>query len=471
MIQPTRDSLPRNWATATLSDFCRIVQGQSPPSDTYNEAAQGLAFFQGKAEFGSLYPVAAKWCTAPKKTATSGDVLISVRAPVGPTNLSPGTCAIGRGLAALRPLEGISSPYLLHALRHTEHALSARASGSTFPAISGDNLRTHQVPLAPLAEQRRIVAEIEKQFTRMDAAEAALRRLRANLKRYRAAVLKAACEGHLVPTEAELARAEGRAREPAGMLRAGTGGRPDVPDGWCWATLSEVAAVQGGIQKQPSRRPRDNSYPFLRVANVLRGRLDLGEVHRIELFPGELEKYKLAAGDLLIVEGNGSRSEIGRLAIWTGEIPDCVHQNHLIRARPLAGFSPQYLSCYWNSAEGSNAVLQIASSTSGLYTLSVGKVSRLVIPLPPLAEQQRIVAEVERRLSVVERLEATVEANLKRARRLRQAILNRAFEGKLVPQDPTDEPASVLLERIRRQRIEHQKVLPARQPRRRKDVS
>jgi restriction endonuclease S subunit len=336
-------------------------------------------------------------------------------------------------------------------------------------------IRKLEFPLPPLAEQRRIVAEIEKQCTRLDAAVEALKRVRANLKRYRASVLKAACEGRLVPTEAGLARAEGRDYEPADVLlqrtrnartkksnaRRGRHNLDDLaetaslgvlPEGWIWTSLSELADIQGGIQKQPSRRPVRNPYPFLRVANVLRGRLDLTEIHRIELFGDENTKLRLQPGDLLIVEGNGSRSEIGRMAIWDAQISDCVHQNHIIRARLLGGTLPAYLSAYWNAPNGSQCVFDIASSTSGLYTLSVGKVSRIPVPLPPLAEQRRIVAEIERRLSVIEEIEALANANLKRAERLRQSILKRAFEGNLVPQDPNDEPASVLLERIRAER-------------------
>ena len=118
---------------------------------------------------------------------------------------------------------------------------------------------------------------------------------------------------------------------------------------------------------------------------------------------------------------------------------------------------------------GSSRVLGVASSTSGLYTLSVSKVSALPIPLPPLAEQRRIVAEIERRLSVIQQTEAAVEANLTRAERLRQSILKQAFSGKLVPQDPNDEPASVLLERIRAEREAAEAAAKAqRRPRRRR---
>ncbi len=333
-------------------------------------------------------------------------------------------------------------------------------------------------PLPPIAEQHRIVAEIEKQLTRLDASVAALRRARVNLKRYRASVLKDACEGRLVPTEASLARAEGREYEHAGQLlqcilkerrarwesqekRRGaykepaspdTSALPELPEGWVWATVEQLAEIQGGIQKQPKRTPIANAYPFLRVANVHRGSLSLDEIHKIELFPGELERLRLVAGDLLVVEGNGSPSQIGRMATWSGEIEDCVHQNHIIRVRTDPGILHSFVELYWNSSEGAQNVLSVASSTSGLYTLNVTKVGTMPIPLPPIDEQYRVVAEVERRLSLLQQTEVAVDANLRRAERLRQSVLKRAFEGRLVPQDPNDEPASVLLERIRAER-------------------
>ena len=366
--------------------------------------------------------------------------------------------------------------------------------------IRGTTFTDYPFPLAPLSEQHRIVAEIEKQFTRLDASVAALRRTRANLKRYRASVLKAACEGKLVPTEAEVARSEGcdyesadcllarilaerRARWEAQEKRRGKyvepsppdpSDLPELPEGWAWATVAQLAEIQGGIQKQPKRAPADNPFPFLRVANVLRGSLDLQEVHKIELFSGELDKLRLFSGDLLIVEGNGSPSQIGRMAIWKGEIEDCVHQNHIIRARLYSGLIPQYVESYWNSPIGASGVSKVASSTSGLYTLSVSKVSDLPVPLPPLAEQHRIIAEVERRLSVVQQAEGAVEVNLTRAERLRQSILKQAFSGKLIPQDPNDEPASALLERIRVEReASHADAKKSRQtrPRRGKSLS
>ena len=210
--------LPDGWAMTTLGDCCLVIQGQSPPGTTYNTDEVGLPFFQGKAEFGATYPVTVKWCSAPSKIAEPDDVLISIRAPVGPTNLCAVRSCIGRGLAAIRTQGDIPSKYVLYAMRATEEELRAKSTGTTFEAIHGDNLRSHPLPLPPLSEQHRIVAEIEKHFTRLDASVTALKRAQANLKRYRASVLKAACEGVLVPTEAELARSVGRDYEPADQL-------------------------------------------------------------------------------------------------------------------------------------------------------------------------------------------------------------------------------------------------------------
>ncbi|HEC35113.1 MAG TPA: restriction endonuclease subunit S, partial [Anaerolineae bacterium] len=148
---PGLPSLPPGWVWTTLGEVCHIVMGQSPPSSTYNTEEKGLPFFQGKAEFGKLHPTPRKWCTAPSlKIAHPGDILISIRAPVGPTNLANMKCAIGRGLAALRPSADQPSRYYLYYLRLIEKDWAQKATGTTFKAITGPVLREQPVPLAPL---------------------------------------------------------------------------------------------------------------------------------------------------------------------------------------------------------------------------------------------------------------------------------------------------------------------------------
>ena len=282
--------VPASWAVTTLGEACLVIQGQSPPGETYNTEGTGLPFLQGKGEFGDISPTAVKWCSAPTKNAEPDDVLISIRAPVGPTNLCLVRSCIGRGLAAIRPGGNIPSRFVLYGLRASEAALRAKATGTTFEAIRGEDLRSHPLPLPPLAEQQRIVAELEKQLTRLDASVAALRRARANLKRYRASVQKDACEGRLVPTEASLARAEGREYEHAGRLlqrtleerrsqwesqekRRGaykepatpdTSALPELPEGWVWASGEQLSvSIKNGLSQKPEG---NQGTPILRIS-------------------------------------------------------------------------------------------------------------------------------------------------------------------------------------------------------------
>ena len=191
--------------------------------------------------------------------------------------------------------------------------------------------------------------------------------------------------------------------------------------------------------------------PFLRVANVGQGRMDLAEVHEVELFEGELDRYRLRSGDLLVVEGNGSPDQIGRSAVWHGEIEDCVHQNHLIRVRPGPSIDPEFLGLYWNAPATRAQLTSVASSTSGLHTLSTAKVKRVEVPEVPLPEQRAIVEQLAAQIAAFTHLRASLRMAQGRNESLRRSILAAAFTGNLVSQSPDDEPASALLMDIRAQ--------------------
>ena len=152
------------------------------------------------------------------------------------------------------------------------------------------------------------------------------------------------------------------------------------------------------------------------------------------------------------MEGNASRDQIGRVAVWDGSISTCVHQNHLIKIRLVDVDWASYVLYWLLSPSGRDAIERVASSTSGLYTLSLSKVAAIPVPVPPDAERRRILGEVERRITVLDAVGQELTRQQMQSTRLRQSILKRAFEGRLVPQDPSDEPASVLLERIRAER-------------------
>ena len=348
-------------------------------------------------------------------------------------------------------------------------------TGTTRLKLTQAALNSIPVPIAPLAEQRRIVAEIEKQFTRLDASVAALKRVQANLKRYRASVLNAACEGGLVPTEAEFARADGRDYEPADRLlerilaqrrarwesqekRRGKYKEPVAPDtsnlralpeGWMWATVDQVShRIQYGTSSKAGSDA--TGIPVLRMGNIRNGDLDLSDLKYLSAQDTDVQKTLLEHGDLLFNRTN-SAELVGKCAIFKGASSRACFASYLIRVS-FEKVLPELACAYINSEHGRRHISRVRSQQVGQANVNGTKLAAMPIPVPPLAEQRRIVAEVERRLSVIQQAEAAVEANLARAERLRQSILKQAFSGKLVPQDPDDEPASVLLERIRAER-------------------
>lgn len=435
-----------------------------------------------------------------KHEALAGDVVVAMlgdvvpRACLVPAHVGP--AIVKADCVRLRVAESIAlARYVAAGLNSDQLRRQAErlVHGVGRPRLGLGRLRELEFPLAPLPEQRRIVECLDSYTSRLDEAEAALERVRRNLKRYRAAVLQAAVEGRLVPTEAELARAEGRDYEPASELlkrilaerrrrweeselarlkTAGTAPKDDrwkakyeepqevpartlpaVPEGWCWATLDCLAEVKGGITKNEARRTTEpmRDVPYLRVANVQRGRLELSDVATIKATAAEVQDLRLRPGDILFNEG-GDRDKLGRGWVWQGQIAECIHQNHVFRARlHSSDVIPEYVSWYGNSS-GQRYFFDQGKQTTNLASLNMTKLKRLPVPLPPAAEQRRIALRVQALLSAEEEVSRDVSVSIQRALRLRQSILKWAFEGKLVDQDPNDEPASVLLDRIRRER-------------------
>ena len=483
-------TLPDGWAAGRIGDliaraediFCDGDWVESKDQDPNGDvrliqlADVGDAkYLDRSARFLTKRKAAELRCTF----ITKGDVLIArMPDPLGRACIFPGDAkaAITVVDVCIVRTSNVNSRWLMWFVNAPAFRaqIAVLQSGSTRKRISRGNLATLSLPVPPLAEQSRIVSAIEEQLSRVDAGVLALERVKEELARFRASVLKAACEGRLVPTEATLARAENRSYEPASELVArilaerrarwdrkkryaepappDTSSLPTLPEGWVWTNLAVLAELKGGITKGQKRKAADQvrKVPYLRVANVQRGWLDLSEIKLIEATEAEIDELRLERGDVLFNEG-GDRDKLGRGWIWESQLPECVHQNHVFRARLYEGVHPKLLSWHGNTF-GKLWFEEHGKQTTNLASINLTKLGLLPVPLPPRSEQHRIVAEVERRLSIADEVAATIDSVLARAARLRQSILKRAFEGKLVPQDPNDEPASVLLARIRAER-------------------
>jgi type I restriction enzyme, S subunit len=323
------------------------------------------------------------------------------------------------------------------------------AYGAAQPNISPSQIEQISIPFPPLDEQREMVAEIEKQFTRLEAGIAGLRRVQANLKRYRAAVLKAACEGKLVPTEAELAREEGRTYETGAQLleriraerREKWSGKakykepaapditvlPKVPQGWTWLsveTIGFVTKLAGFEYTKYVKYSPDGDLAVIKAENAGRSGFRRTEISRIKSSTvAQLTRSRLRAGDLLMVFVGAGTGNVARVP---DDQPYFLGPNiAMIRVEPR-DVSGAYLEMFLRSPVGHSLTFGFIKAVAQ-PSLSMGTIRMIPVALPPLAEQTRIVTEVEHRLSVVEELEAVVNANLQRATRLRQSILQRAF--------------------------------------------
>lgn len=400
MIDSTR--LPASWTQTPLGEIADVVMGQSPAGSTYNSIGDGLPFYQGKAEFGPLFPTARKWCSAPTRIAEPGDVLLSVRAPVGPTNLCHERSAIGRGLAAIRPRDDVPSKYLLYALQASESELRKHATGTTFEAVSGPVVRNHRVPLAPSEAREAVVQAIEQQLTRVDAAVRGFRDALAKLRRYQVAVLN-----DVVPLDA---------LAPGGP--------------WDSATVGELAAR---VQYGTSAKTADDreGVPVLRMGNIVDGRVSTAKLKYLPIAHPEFPALLLEAGDLLFNRTN-SPELVGKSAVYRGSPSPCSFASYLIRVQLGPDLVPEFLAHALNGPFGRRWIASVVSQQVGQANVNASKLKALRIPVPPLAEQRRVVQRAEMHLSLLDDSRGEIHRSLLRAQSLRRSILHQAFAGGLL---------------------------------------
>lgn len=499
--------LPRHWTTTTLEHIVTALEAgksfrciEKPPID------EELGIVKVSAvSWGSFNEQESKTCPSDKQFNSNyqihpGDLLIS-RAN---TIELVGACVIVGSVSKrlmlsdkiLRILvEDELKPWILWYLRSRDGRaqIESRSTGNQLSMrnIGQASLLSIQIPLAPDRERLQVVETIESYLTRLDDAKATLERVQRNLKRYRASVLKAAVEGRLVPTEAELARADGREYESASVLLErilverrrrweeaelakmkakgkvpkndkwkaryvepvgpDTSELPELPEGWCWSTIDQLSQlVRNGYTKKPSPQ---GGVRILRISAVREMNVDFDDCRWLPGGPEDYEADLVNEGDLLFTRYNGTSALVGVSGLVRAIGRPTVHPDKLIKVRPInLLLNLSYLELSVNTGISRRFVESRIRTTAGQAGVSGGDVKKIPVPLPPLAEQNRIIDEQECVLAFASSTSTALDASRARGMRLRQSILKWAFEGRLVDQDPTDEPAEVLLARIRAER-------------------
>lgn len=371
-------------------------------------------------------------------------------------------------------------------------AINANTSSITVKHLSSKTISEIELPLPPRLEQTRIVEKLDELLSDLDAGVAELKAAQKKLGQYRQSLLKAAVEGVLTfewrrrnnPTETgaqllERILDERRARWEAKQLAKfkeqnktppkdwqkkypepvlpDTSNLPELPQGWVWASLDMLGEIASGVAKGTKREANVpvREVPYLRVANVQRGYLDLSEIKTILATERDIEELVLKNGDVLFNEG-GDRDKLGRGWVWREEVANCIHQNHVFRMRPyLSDVLPELISHHGNTF-GKTWFQNAGKQTTNLASINMTMLRMFPVPLGPAAEQRELLLQLQVQLENLGRQEQAIELGLKQSAAQRKNILKAAFSGQLMPQDPSDEPASVLLERIRSERSERE---------------
>jgi len=469
-------NIPKSWILTNLEVISQVILGQSPPSKTYNQNQDGLPFYQGKSEFGYVFPSPVKWCSKPKKIALENDILISVRAPVGPTNICQEKSCIGRGLAAIRPKEKISNKFIFYFLRKIENYWARKSTGTTFSAITGNVLKKQNIPIAPSNEQTRIVAKIEELFSHLEAGQAALGRARANLRRYRQSLLKAAFSGELtrawreqhkeeLEPASELLKqinAERRARWEADQRAKGkdptkakyiepeppdTVGLPELPEGWEYITIDSISKIFGGkrLPKGAIYTENTTEHPYIRVIDFENYSINSTNLCFIdEVIFQKIKRYTINSCDIYI----SIADTIGK----TGTVPKALDGANLTenaaKITSLDFYDNKLLSYFLSSTFAQTQINKFTIFTNQ-PKLALFRIKKITIPFFSQPEQNELVSLIENQCGYINNFEKLIHNQEIRTRRLKDSILDKAFSGQLVQQDPNDEHAEELLKRFK----------------------
>ncbi|WP_342494234.1 restriction endonuclease subunit S [Bacillus sp. FSL M7-0307] len=377
----------------------------------------------------------------------------------------------------------IDKDYLYYFLLSKYDYINSNHRGTGIPHVNPEVLWNITFPLPPLNEQKRIAGKVERLLGKIEEVEKKIKDLPNLLDRLRKSLLEAAFLGELseawristeniesvtkliervnkdreqkILKEKKMAKIEGRSprRIKSGKVMEEDVNLPNIPDTWVWDIFQNVADIQGGVTKGKKYGNKSKvSVPYLRVANVQEGYLYFDEVKEIAVSQEDVNKYQLAIGDLLITEG-GDRDKLGRCAIWNNEIPGCIHQNHIYRARLYAGLKPEYISYMLRTRFAKTYFFDNASQSVNLASINMTVLGKLPIPIPPEEEQEKIVEVINYYFNIFGKVEEEYYQVKEKLDTLKQSILSKAFQGELGTDDPSDENAIELLKEILQEQV------------------
>lgn len=382
---------------ARLDHICKLNMGQSPDSSSYNEERFGLPFFQGNADFGQVHPTARVWCSKPTKEAKPGDILISVRAPIGALNIADVDCCIGRGLAALTVNEKICSKgYLWHALRGKVKELNQKGTGSTFKAISKNTLAETEIRLPSLDEQMHIAVVLDKVDDLI------------SLRKQQLAKLDELVKARFVELFGD-----------------------PVANPFGWRKLTVQQAIDEKIIDKPldgnhgGKHPKTSDYvpsgiPFIMANNLVEGKVDLENCAFISRKQADsLDKGFAKDGDVLITH----KGTIGRTAILHCSYPYIMLTPQVTYYRPKTGIIPEYLKAYFDTDYFQGIIGNIASVGSTRAYIGITAQQELPLIVPPMELQKQFAAFVEQ----TDKSKLAIQQSLDKLETLKKALMQKYF--------------------------------------------
>lgn len=436
--------LPVGWAETTLNEVTDDCLQKVPAEDETFLYVDIASVDREKKLISSPQQLLGK--DAPsraRKLIDEGDVLVSMTRPnlnavaIVPNVLSGHIASTGFDVLRAATIDPRWVFYTVRSTRFIER-MEELVQGALYPAVRGKDIRSYEIPLAPLPEQKRIADKLDSVLARVDACRDRLDRLPALLKRFRRSILDAATSGRLT-------------KDWRNQPDTSITDNPTTPASWTICKIKDAGKIQLGRQRSPKYHSGENMRPYLRVQNVFEDRLDLSDVMSMD-FPGEdFERYQLHPGDILLNEGQ-SPEYLGRPAMYRGELPGACFTNTLIRFQAYSHVKAEYALMVFRNHMHSGRYITEGTITTNIAHLGAGRFSEVEFPLPPQEEQTEIVRRVEILFAFADRLDARLATARKQVGQLTPALLAKAFRGELVAQDPADEPAAELLKRLAAQR-------------------